>query len=70
MKIQSSYQKLKTKIEEQDKAYKKLKADFKKYHNGDFQTKTLYGAQFKMEDDFEQLIWSGNLGWEGEVKNG
>ncbi|CAK0771590.1 hypothetical protein CCP3SC1AL1_570007 [Gammaproteobacteria bacterium] len=57
--MESSYQKLKRKIEEQELAYKKLRSDFKKYYNNDFQTKTMYDLQFKMEDDFEQLIWGG-----------
>jgi len=60
MRIKSSYQKLKDKVAEQELAYKNLRADFRKYHNGDFQTQTLYGMQFKMEDEFERQIWAGD----------
>ena len=67
MKILSSYQKLKQKIVEQDLAYKKLREDFRKYHNGDFQTQTQYGIQFKMEDDTERAMWFGDSAYKKDI---
>lgn len=59
MNKQSSYQKLKAKIVEQEMAYKKLRDDFKKYHSGDFTIQTQYGMQFNMEDAHEAQLWLG-----------
>ena len=68
MKILSSYQKLKTKVAEQELAYKKLRKDFKKYASKDFTITTLYDTTFKNEDEFERMLWSGNSGFEKDIK--
>lgn len=60
MKKLSSYQKLKQKIVEQEKEYKNLKNDFKRYAKGDFGVKAHYDAMFKFEEDLEKQIWAGS----------
>lgn len=70
MRILSSYQKLKTKVAEQELAYKKLRSDFKKYANKDFAITTFYDVTFRNEDEFERMLWSGNSGFESEINNG
>jgi N utilization substance protein B len=53
IKLLSSYQKLKQKISEQEKEYKNLKNDFRRYAKGDFMVKAHYDSMFKFEDDLE-----------------
>jgi hypothetical protein len=60
IKLLSSYQKLKQKISEQEKEYKNLKNDFRRYAKGDFMVKAHYDSMFKFEDDLEKQVWLGD----------
>jgi hypothetical protein len=63
---ESSYQKLKRTVKEKDLAYKNLWSDFRKYANGDFNTKIMYDNTFDMEINLEKQMWSGNTSFSGE----
>lgn len=67
-KILSSYQKLKQKIADQEKQYNKLYEEFRKYHNGDFQTIQYWTSNFLFQKELEKALWYGSTSFNGQEK--
>jgi len=60
MAKETSYQKLKRELKESQDAYKNLYDKFRSYSKGNIFVVTEWDCRFKMEDDFERMIWMGD----------